>query len=187
MLRLILVALVGLILGIAAYKFFAPSAEVSSNAPFQLTPDERFLAVARAGAANAEELGALSDNYPALAAKYLKDVPLRITGTVQRMFVSGMGERRAALELHRAKQRSLLVVYDLDHYAVLPLSPVNDRNWKFVIVGSELLLVDSDKHRRANLFHARTAYESPVIFNRVTASSVLLDAPQLPSPHWQEN
>lgn len=153
-----------------AYRLLSP-ADVMA---VQTEASEDILrAIVDRGSVDAAELASVCQRMPALAARTLRDVPLRVRGRPDRVAVSGLGGRRATVEF-AAETRPVVVTYDLDRYSVLGLEPVDNRAWYFLVTGNELLLADRGLRRRAVLASRNSPFETAVTFDRITPGSVLL-------------
>jgi hypothetical protein len=175
--RLLLFAVL-ILVGLAGYRYLKPSV---------LSPEAQCEEILRTGETTGEKLGFLCATYPKLAGQRLKNKTISLNGDVQTAFISGMSQRRAGLEVFRNSHSRLLVVYDLDNLSVRPFSAATDRQVQFRIEGTNLLLIDPARRRRAILFTYKTAFSGEVVVTSVTPNLTLVSAQSYPAFSWVRN
>lgn len=171
MIRLLAILAVVLLVGKIAYQMLVPAPVTTVST---LSPEQQLQNIVTTRVATAEQLGTLCDTYPQLAAKYLRNgTPIQLTGTVQDFRIAGLNGRRAYITLYQCRQRPLIAVYDLDHYSVLGLSPIEDHQTHYVIVENELLAVN--KQMRTPVFTREKSFTDTVTLASINPSDILVD------------
>lgn len=168
----------------AGYQFFSPvpveAARVPKFKPVQTetVPEklDRWITNARTPI-DATELLATCETHPEEVARRFQNRPFLITGIVGNVATSGLGGRRAIVELARTPRTQLLAVYDLDRHAGTQMGSSKTLGYKFVVSGPELFLLNESRRTRDSFVQAKTPYKSTVTFDRITPSAVLLNAP----------
>jgi hypothetical protein len=187
MIRFLAILAVILFVAKTAYQLLLPG-PVSTVST--LSPDEQLRNIVAAHSATAEQLCTLCDSYPQLAAKYLRNgTPIHLSGTVEDFRVAGLDGRRAGIKLCQAGRRPLVAVYDLDHYAVLGLDPVDDHRIHYLVVGNELFKVtppgiyhrgahsiEIEEEIRKLIFTRATPYGDTVTLTAINPSAILVAA-----------
>jgi len=185
MIRYLVIFVVLYFAATSVYRLMQPAPTVSN-----VSPEEQFRNIEASGTATADQFCFLCDSYPQLAAKYLRNgTPIHLTGTVQDFRVAGLDGRRVGVKLSQYRQRPLVAVYDLDHYAVLGLEPIGDHRVHYLVVENELLKIippgiyREGPHRfeieteiRTPIFTRATPYEDTVTLTAINPSGILVAA-----------
>ncbi|MDD5200116.1 MAG: hypothetical protein PHC88_09970 [Terrimicrobiaceae bacterium] len=160
-------------------------------APAVSTPEAQFASLATSATTTAAQLGQLCDAFPQLAARYLKDRPLQVTGFVESFYTPGLDGRRAVVSIYHGQGRQVVVVHDLDHYGVLGLKPVQNRKTHFLVVGNELVKVEITDSKNGDpsietdhvILTRNTSFQGDVTFDRITPTAIVLNAATAIAPN----
>lgn len=182
------VAIIALV-GFGIYQFFQSPVEVAEVAT-SASPEAQFKQlIASPNAVPAEQLSRLCNRYPDLATKFLRNRAMRVLGSVQDLFVTGLDGRRAIVTLCQDERRKVVAVLDLNHYVVLSLDPSGDRRVHYVLVGNELLKVipvgiyrqggrriEITEEDRKVVFTRSRPFEETLTFERISPEAVIFKA-----------
>jgi hypothetical protein len=105
---LLLAAALG-VTSIFAWKHFSK--------PETLTPEQEIARLVGRGSFSAVELAEVTDKFPALAAKALRDRRVTVTGVLQKAMVKGVGSHDLILDLEGSRKRKVTFTSDINSYA----------------------------------------------------------------------
>ena len=85
--------------------------------PEVLTPEQQVERLVSKESVSAVELAEITDKYPALVAKALRDRRITVTGVLQKAFVKGVGSHDLILDLQGSGKRKITFTSDVNSYA----------------------------------------------------------------------
>ncbi len=122
------------VLGFFAWKHFSK--------PKVLTPQDQIEQLITTGSASATDLAEITDKFPDLVSRELRNRRITVTGVLKRAFVKGVGSHDLILELEGSRKRKITFTSDVNGYArannLLGVS-----NQKFQKHGRDILTYES--------------------------------------------
>jgi hypothetical protein len=85
--------------------------------PETLTPEQEIERFVSKGSVSAVELAEITDKYPVLVGKALRDRRITVTGVLQKALVKGVGSHDLILDLQGSGKRKITFTSDVNSYA----------------------------------------------------------------------
>jgi|GEM_PF-1421250 len=106
--------LLAVVVGISA--FFLWEYFFKSPAPEKLTPEQEVERFVSKGTVSAVELAEISDKFPALVSKVLRDRRITVTGVLEKALVKGVGSHDLILDLKGSGKRKITFTSDVNSF-----------------------------------------------------------------------
>ena len=109
----------------------------TSPTPIPPNPDEIVRSALSKDTIQANDLGRVCSQYPAISNEYLQDKPFKINGLIDKISLSGIDHEIAEITFRQSFKRKITVIYNLKKYHDLNVGrDETEESWK--IVGSQL-------------------------------------------------
>jgi len=132
--------LLAVVIGISS--FFAWEYFFKSPEPEKLTPEQEVERFVSKGTVSAVELAEISDKFPALVGKALRNRRITVTGVLQKAFVKGVGSHDLILDLEGSGKRKITFTSDVNSYGQAN-NLYGRSKQKFQKVGRDIMVYES--------------------------------------------
>jgi hypothetical protein len=106
--------LLAVVIGVSA--FFLWEYFLKPSEPEKLTPEQEVERLVSKVTVSAVELAEITDKFPALVAKALRDRRITVTGVLQKALVKGVGSHDLILDLEGSGKRKITFTSDVNSY-----------------------------------------------------------------------
>ncbi len=127
---------------IGASAFFLREYFFKPPEPEKLTPQEEVERLVSKGTVSAVELAEVTDKFPALVAKALRDRRITVTGVLQKALVKGVGSHDLILDLEGSGKRKITFTSDVNSYKQAN-NLYGRSKQKFQKVGRDIMVYES--------------------------------------------
>lgn len=132
--------LLAVMIGVSA--FFLWEYFLKPSEPEKLTPEQEVERLVSKGTVSAVELAEVTDKFPALVAKALRDRRITVTGVLQKALVKGVGSHDLILDLEGSGKRKITFTSDVNSYKQAN-NLYGRSKQKFQKVGHDIMVYES--------------------------------------------
>lgn len=128
-----------LVVGLGIASFFTWN---NFSKPEILSPEQEVENLISKGSFSAVELAEMTDRFPTLVGRALRDRRITVTGVLQKAVVKGVGSHDLILDLQGSRKRKISFASDVNSYARANNSMGKSKN-KFQKIGREIVVYES--------------------------------------------